>query len=265
MRFASIASGSSGNCIFIGSGDTNILVDVGISKKRIELGLNSIGFSLKDIDAILITHEHSDHIQGLGVVSRAYNIPIYGTALTLEAVRNIKSLGKVEEGLYNDIQPDVSFLIKDLVISPFSISHDAADPVAYRVTDNQKHVAVATDMGKFDDYIIDNLKDLDTILIEANHDIRMLEAGSYPYPLKRRILGERGHLSNESSGKLLNRIINDKMQHIFLGHLSKENNYDKLAFETVRLEINCSDNKYKAEDFNIHVAKREESSKLYEL
>lgn len=265
MRFASIASGSSGNCIYIGLGNTNILIDAGISKKRMESGLNGIGLSLKDIDGILITHEHSDHIQGLGVVSRAYHIPIYGTYLTLEAVKSVKSLGKIEEELYNDIEADKHFSIKELNINPFSISHDAADPVAYRVTDNEKSVAVATDMGKYDDYIVDNLKGLDSILIEANHDIRMLEAGPYPYPLKRRILGDRGHLSNETSGKLLNRIINDKMKNIFLGHLSKENNYDKLAFETVRLEINTADNEYKADDFNIQVAKRDESSKLYEV
>lgn len=265
MRFASIASGSSGNCIYIGSGDTNILIDAGISKKRIEAGLNGIGLSLTDIDGILVTHEHSDHIQGLGVVSRAHHIPIYGTRLTLEAVRSVKSLGKIESELYNDIEADMQFNIKDLKINPFSISHDAADPVAYRVEDSSKCVAVATDMGKYDDYTVGNLTGLDSILIEANHDIRMLEAGPYPYPLKRRILGDRGHLSNESSGRLLKRILNDKMKHIFLGHLSKENNYDKLAFETVRLEINTSDNVYKADDFNIQVAKRDESSRLYEV
>lgn len=265
MRFASIASGSSGNCIYVGAGNTNLLIDAGISKKRIECGLNGMDLSLKDIDGILVTHEHSDHVGGLGVVSRAFHIPIYGTAKTLEQVKTQKSLGNIEDDLYREIQPDKSFEIDELKVNPFSISHDAADPVAYSIENGEHKVAVATDMGVYSDYTIDNLLNSDALLIEANHDIKMLEAGPYPYPLKRRILSSKGHLSNEMSGRLLSSVIHDNMKYIFLGHLSRENNYDMLAYETVRLEINTSDNKYSADDFNIKVAKRDEPSQLVEV
>lgn len=265
MRFASIASGSSGNCIYLGSDNTHILIDAGISKKRIEQGLNGMGVSLKDIDAILVTHEHSDHISGLGVVSRAHAIPIYGTAQTLEYVRRQKRLGAISEDLYHNISPDISFYIHGLKINPFSISHDAANPVAYRVENGDKSVAVATDMGIYNDYVVSNLKNVDALLLEANHDVRMLEAGSYPYRLKRRILSEKGHLSNEMSGRLLSRILHDNIKHIFLGHLSKENNYDILAYETVRLEINSDDTPYNADDFKIQVARRDRPSEVVEF
>ena len=126
-------------------------------------------------------------------------------------------------------------------------------------------MGIITDLGHFDDYIIDNLQGMNTVLIESNHDIRMLEAGSYPYYLKRRILGDSGHLSNEASGRLLNSLLNDGMEHVFLGHLSHENNYAQLAYETVRMEVNLGENKYKADDFNIQVAKREEPSELIQI
>lgn len=265
MRFASIASGSSGNCIYVGSDNTHILIDAGISKKRIEGGLNTMGLSLKDISGILVTHEHSDHVGGLGVVSRAYSIPIYGTAETLDNVRNQKNLGAISEDLYHDILPDCGFYIQELKINPFSISHDAANPVAYRVEMEDKSVAVATDMGIYNDYVVNNLENVDALLLEANHDVKMLEAGSYPYQLKRRILSEKGHLSNEMSGRLLSRILHDRLKHVFLGHLSKENNYDMLAYETVRLEINSDDTPYKADDFKIQVARRDMPSELVEV
>lgn len=257
MRLAPIASGSSGNCIYIGSDNTHLLVDVGISGKRIEEGLRELEISGNDIDGILITHEHVDHIGGLGVMSRKYNIPVYATRDTIEAIKAYDKLGKVEYDIFHPIAPDADWKIKDLTIRAFSTSHDAADSVAYTVSDGIKKCAVATDMGNYTDYTIDNLKNMDAILIEANHDVRMLQVGPYPYHLKRRILSDDGHLSNELSGRLLSSIINDKMQHILLGHLSKENNMPELAYETVRLEIDMADNEYKAKDFNISVAKRD--------
>ena len=265
MRFASIASGSSGNCIYAGTDNTHILIDAGISKKRIESGLNEFGLSLKDIDAILVTHEHSDHIGGLGVVSRAYHIPIYATSKTIEFIKNYKNLGKIDEDLYNDITPDVSFDIRDIKVNPFSISHDAVDPVAYRVENADKSVAVATDMGVYDDYTISNLEGVNALLLEANHDVRMLQVGSYPYPLKQRILGDRGHLSNESSGQFLGQLLHDKFKKVVLGHLSKENNLAELAYETVRQEVEQGENPYHGNDFPIQVAKRDEVSELIRI
>ena len=262
MDFCSIASGSSGNCIYTGSEETAVLVDAGISARQIEKSLNSIDRSLKEVDGILITHEHSDHIKGIGVISRKYGVPIYGTPGTLRAVKNCSSLGKIEEGLLHEIHEDENFYIGDIMVHPFEIPHDAAQPVAYRLEHDGHAVAVATDLGVFNDYIVENLQDLDAILLEANHDVRMLMAGSYPYYLKQRILGTHGHLSNENAGLLLCRILHDKLKKIYLGHLSKENNYEELAYEAVCMEVTMGENPYKASDFCIQVAKRSEITEL---
>lgn len=257
MRLCSIASGSSGNCIYVGNDHTHLLVDTGISKKRIEEGLNTLGLTGEDIGGILITHEHSDHIQGLGVFSRKYKIPIYATKGTLLGICSSTSLGKMPEGLFREIHADEPFSVGDMDIKAFDISHDANEPCGFRLLSGGKAVAVATDMGVYDDYIIENLKDLDAILLEANHDIHMLEVGSYPYPLKQRVAGSRGHLSNEASGRLLCDILNDHMKGIVLGHLSKENNYEQLAYETVKLEVTLGDNPYQGGELPISVAKRD--------
>lgn len=262
MRLVSIASGSSGNCIYVGSDHTHILVDAGISNKRIELGLNEIGLKGSELDGIVITHEHSDHTKGLGVLARKHGVPIYGTKETLEEISGMKYLGEYPRDLLKPIQPDVDFFIGDLEVKPFCIDHDAANPVAYRIQHDRKSVAVATDMGHYDQYVIDHLQGLDALLVESNHDVRMLETGPYPYYLKRRILGEHGHLSNENAGRLLNHILHDNLKKILLGHLSKENNYEELAYETVKLEIDQSDSRYKASDFSIAVAGRDLMSEI---
>lgn len=265
MRFVSIASGSSGNCIYVGTESTHILVDAGISNKRIEQGLNEIGLKGSDLDGIVITHEHSDHVKGLGILARKHGVPIYATEETLEEIGEMKYLGEYPRELFHPVLPDVEFKVGDMEIKPFSIDHDAANPVAYRVKGGRKSVAVATDMGHFDQYIIEHLQGLDALLLESNHDVRMLETGPYPYYLKRRILSDHGHLSNDNAGRLLNYILHDDMKHIFLGHLSKENNYEELARETVKLEIDQGDHGYKARDFSISVARRDMMSEIITL
>ena len=265
MELFSIASGSSGNCICVGNETSHVMIDCGISGKRIEAGMNVYDYTTADMDALLITHEHSDHIGGLGVIARRYGLPIYATRGTLQAIRHSKSLGKIDEGLFHEIRADEDFAIGSLTVHPIEISHDAAEPVAYIVRDEKKSVGVVTDLGIYNDYIIDNIIGLDALLLEANHDIRMLEAGPYPYPLKQRILGDRGHLSNELSGHLLGRVLHDHMKHILLGHLSKENNYEELCLETVSLEVTLGDNPYKAKDFPITIAKRDRVSEKIEV
>lgn len=260
MRLCSIASGSSGNCIYVGSECAHVLVDIGISGKKMETGLNSLELTGRDIDGILITHEHSDHIKGLGVIARRYGIPIYATGGTVDAMVRSGSLGKIPEGIFHEIREDEPFIIKDLKVKPFTISHDAAQPVGYRLECGAHSVGIATDLGKYNDYIIENLQDLDALLLEANHDIRMLQVGKYPYYLKQRILGDRGHLSNENAGRLLCRLLHDNMKAVFLGHLSRENNYEELAYETVCSEVTLGDNPYKSKDFKIQVAKRDFAS-----
>lgn len=265
MELCSIASGSSGNCIYVGSHATHLLVDVGISGKRTENGLNSIGLSCKDVDAILITHEHSDHISGLGVLSRKYHIPIYATGKTIEAIKRSSSLGKIDEELFVPIKADEAFTIKDIIIDPMQTSHDAADPVAYRMKYGSKKVAIATDLGTYNDYTVECLKGMDLLFLEANHDVNMLQVGPYPYALKRRILGDKGHLSNELSGRLLGHLLHDKLQAVVLGHLSKENNMPELAYETVRVELAMGEHKFMGNEFPITVAKREEVSPMIRI
>lgn len=265
MRLCSIASGSSGNCIYVGSDTTHLLFDVGISGKRTENGLRELDLSPRDIDGIFITHEHMDHIAGLGVLSRKYGIPVYATAKTIEAICQIQSLGKLEPSLFHEVRADEKMIVKDMVINPMHISHDASDPVAYRVSHDRKRVAIVTDLGKYDDYTVESLRGMDALLMEANHDINMLQVGPYPYYLKQRILGERGHLSNEASGQLLTQLLHDKLQAVFLGHLSKENNLPELAYETVRVEVNMADTPYRAEDFRLMVAKRDEVSEIFHI
>ncbi len=261
MKLCSIASGSSGNCIFIGTENTNLLVDVGISGKRIEQGLASIEIDASNMHGILITHEHIDHINGLGVMARRYHLPIYSTAETINAIMHTKSVGRIPEELLQIIEPDCSFQIGDIRINPFSILHDASNPVAYTFEKDETKIGIATDLGTYNDYIINHLKKCSAILIEANHDIHMLQVGSYPYVLKKRILGDRGHLSNDNCGRLLCEIFHEGLKHISLGHLSKENNYPDLAYETVKYELQQY-NQEILKQCNLIVAKRESPSEL---
>lgn len=257
LELCSIASGSSGNCICVGSDECHILIDAGISGKRIEQGLNAIDLNSRELQGIFITHEHIDHIAGLGVMARRYALPMYATAGTIEAIKQTSSVGKIDPELFHVIVPRKDFAVGDLTVTPLPISHDAAEPVAYRIKNKNHSCAVVTDLGTYNEEIVEQLQGLDMLLLEANHDIHMLETGVYPYPLKRRIMGDRGHLSNERSGQMLCELLHDKFTAVMLGHLSKENNYAELAYEAVRLEITMGDNPYKAGDFPIYVAKRD--------
>lgn len=265
MKLSAISSGSQGNCILLENKNTSIMVDAGISRKKIEEGLDYYCKSPEDIDGILITHEHSDHIKGLGVFLRKYSIPVYGTEKTINYILEESNIGKVDRELFNVIEAEKRFIINDLEINPMHISHDAVDPVCYKFINGDKSCAVVTDLGEYDYKLAGNLRELDAILIESNHDINMLQTGPYPYILKQRIWGNKGHLSNESCGRLLNDIVSEKLKHIILGHLSKENNYPVLAYEAVRNEINFGKNDFSAEDFDIKVASRVEPSCLVEF
>lgn len=257
MEIASICSGSSGNCILIKSGDTNVLVDVGVAKKRVLEGLEFFNTSPNEIDAILITHEHSDHVKGLGVFLRAHPVSVYATKATIENILASSSIGEVDKELFEEIDSDDEFFVGGLKVNSISTSHDASDSVCYRFDDGDKSCAVVTDLGYYHDDIVESLKDLNAILVEANHDLKMLEVGPYPYHLKSRIWSNVGHLSNEACGQLLSEIISDKMQYIILGHLSKDNNYPELAFETVRNELMFNNIDLNDMGIEIRVAKRD--------
>ncbi|MBP3233523.1 MAG: MBL fold metallo-hydrolase [Eubacterium sp.] len=265
MRFMSIASGSSGNSYYVGTDKVSILLDAGISMKKIDSGLGELGLSLKDIDAVLITHEHIDHIKSLGSIARKYNIPIYATYGTVDGITTVKSLGTFDYNLLNPIKNTGSFVLGDMNINVHPISHDAADPVCYSFENNGHKVSVATDLGVYDEKLIDFLSESEAMVVEANHDIRMLEVGPYPYSLKKRILGEYGHLCNEAAGRLIRELLHEKVRYIALGHLSDKNNYPSLAYETVKQEL--SDNTYTDDvrDFGLTVASRSECGAIIEL
>ena len=265
MIIAPIASSSSGNCIFIEEEGTKLLVDVGLSKIKIEKGLSTYGISPEHLDGILITHDHSDHINGLGVFLRKYDVPVYATRKTIENILMNKKLGKLNRELFFTIEKENRFLLKNLWVQPITVKHDTVDSVCYRFDFKGKSCAVVTDLGTYDENLLIKLKGLDAILIEANHDKEMLKNGDYPDYLKQRILGDNGHLSNDSCGKLLTNIINPKLKHVILGHLSKDNNDPDLAIRTVQNEINCANNGCLLESLDIQTAKRMEPSCFIEF
>ncbi|NLU07235.1 MBL fold metallo-hydrolase [uncultured Clostridium sp.] len=257
MIFCSLYSGSSGNSIFLASHHTKILVDAGLSGKSIEKGLTRIGYKANEIDAILVTHEHIDHIKGVGVLSRKYNIPIYANFLTWKAM--MKSIGKIKENNIRVITKN-TININDMDITGFSISHDAVDPYGYAIDCHNKRACIATDLGFIPEETKSILKNSDVILLESNHDVEMLKFGPYPYELKRRILGKKGHLSNDDCGKAILDILNSsKFKRIVLGHLSKINNYPELAYQTVAATLSTAGVKLNV-DVNVSTAKRNEPS-----
>ena len=261
-KICPLFSGSTGNSTYIEGSTGAVLADAGASCKALAAAIQNAGGEIEKLAAVVITHEHIDHISGLGVLSRKYNIPIYATKGTINAIRKCRSIGEIDTDLFCRVSEDERLQIKDLTIHPMKISHDAAQPVGYRISYGREKVAVCTDIGVYNDYTVECLKGLDAVVIEANHDVRMLQTGPYPYPLKQRILGDRGHLSNENCGRLLCRILHDGMKHIVLGHLSKENNIPELAYEAVRMEVTMGDCPYTADDFPIMVAKRDEPSPM---
>lgn len=265
MKFCSLYSGSSGNCIFVGNGnDSNILIDAGVSGTRIERALQNIGEDVHSVKAILITHEHSDHVAGAGILSRRFNIPVFANEGTWAAMDREKLLGKFPEVNRRVIITGTGFEIGDFCISSFSVPHDAAAPVAYTVTCGEHKISVATDMGYVTEDVRKSVSGSELVLLESNHDIEMLKFGKYPMHLKRRILGEKGHLSNESAASLVTELATQGTKYFVLGHLSKENNFPQLAFETSRAEL-LSNGFNMENNFYLSVAQRDSVSEVIEL
>ncbi|AKA71316.1 MBL fold metallo-hydrolase [Clostridium scatologenes] len=261
MIFCPLYSGSSGNSIFISSNNTKVLVDAGLPGKSIEKALEHIGENPADIDGIFVTHEHIDHTKGVGVLSRKYDIPIYTNAPTWDSMS--KTIGKIKEKNIKILQSNC-ISIKDMDITSYKISHDAAAPSGYSLSCKNKKACIATDLGFFSTEIRKTLEDADVALLESNHDVEMLKFGPYPYNLKKRILSNIGHLSNDDCGKAIVNIVNSKFKKIILGHLSKTNNYPELAYQTVlnilneaKIDLN--------KDLNISVAKRDMPSNYIEF
>lgn len=246
-----LASGSKGNAIFVSDGITSILFDAGLSGKEMERRLTSRKLSPAGINAIIVSHEHSDHIQGVGVLARRYKIPVYINHQTYQAAKNF--LGAIPDSIHFICGND--FSIGDLLIHPFSISHDANDPAGFTVKKNGAKLGIATDVGIVTSMVREHLKGCDIIILEANHDIQMLAQGPYPWPLKQRVKSRAGHLSNDDAKALLADVKHEKLKHVILAHLSETNNTHEKAFSTVVEALNGC-------EVNLIVAHQDSSSKI---
>lgn len=264
FRLCPIASGSSGNCTYIEAGEKRFLVDVGISGKKVTAGLQEIEVEPSSIDGILVTHEHSDHIKGIGIFSRKYHVPIYATAKAWDKLMGEQMIGQIKEENKRVIEKEVYLTEGELKIMPYAIHHDAVDPVGYIFEYQGKKITLTTDCGMIDDCILEKIKDSDGILLEFNHDVSMLEAGSYPFYLKKRILSEVGHLNNEAAAKALVEIYHPGLKWAVLGHLSKDNNVPDLAYLTAQTALEEKHIKV-GEDVEIFVAKRDEVSRFFSV
>lgn len=224
-----LASGSKGNAILISCPDGHILVDAGLSGIQVEKRLEQVGVSCTDISAMIITHEHEDHVKGAGVLSRRFDIPVYINPKTHAAA---SGLGKISHLVY--FECGTAFDIGNIRVDPFSISHDACDPVGMTLAYRNKKIGIATDMGVITHLVRQHLKECAVLYLESNHDPDMLMNGSYPWVLKQRIKGRTGHLSNMDTRDFVRDLTCENLKHVILAHLSEENNTPQKAYETVR-------------------------------
>lgn len=237
LNFCSLYSGSTGNCLFINTNNTNILIDAGVSLKKIETALEYLEIKPQNISGILITHEHSDHIKSIGNISKKYNIPIYANLETWNAISEEQKLKVNSENIHHFFI-DEKFTVGDIEILPFSIPHDAVNPCGFSLFHEHAKISVATDLGHITPKILKNLEQSSFVMLESNYEPEVLKFSNYPYVLKKRIDGPNGHLSNILAGQTISKLIPYGLKSVMLGHLSKENNFPELAYRTVLEQLN---------------------------
>jgi len=261
FNFCSLYSGSSGNSLFVESENAKILIDAGESAKKITEALSHINVDIKDINAILVTHEHSDHVKGLSTLASNYHIPVFANKETWNAMpKHSEKIPKEQQFLY---KPNKELKIEDLSILPFSIPHDAANPCGFNIVCGNKKISIATDLGHISKEILSYLEESKFLLLESNYDPNILKCSRYPYLLKKRIDGPTGHLSNELAGKTISYLAEHGLETAMLGHLSKENNFPELAYKTVvdtLIESHQDESKV-----SLSVANRDNCSKIIHL
>lgn len=264
LYFCSLASGSSGNCQYIATETTGILLDAGLSGKYIAAGLEHINANIENIQALFITHEHSDHVKSAGILMRKFGLTLYITEDTFQDIK--AKLGKYDPDKVVIIEKEKDVLVGDITVHPFPISHDAVDAVAYSFKKAALKISIVTDLGYVPLDLLMKIVDSNLLMIESNHDVDMLNAGRYPYPLKRRILSNTGHISNVSAGETIVRALNynSPLGHVILGHLSQDNNTPELAYETVK-SILEENGLMIGEDVSLDLAYRNRVGKLYRL
>ena len=261
FNFCSLYSGSSGNCILVETSNTKILIDAGESAKKITSALSLINIEPDQIDAILVTHEHSDHVKGLGTFSKKFDIPVYANSKTWYAMPEQSS--KIAEKNIQKFTIEENFEIGDLKIHPFKIPHDAANPCGFNLIYENNKISIATDIGHMTSNIVHKLEDSLFILLEANYDPEILKCSPYPYLLKKRIAGPNGHLPNNEAGKTISYLMNCGLKEVMLGHLSKENNFPELAYKTVVEQL--IENNKDSSKIKINVANRYGPSSLINI
>ncbi len=262
LKFCSLSSGSSGNCQYIETDRSKILIDAGFSGKQIEKLLGSIGVEPSELTGIFVTHEHSDHVHGAGVMSRRYDLPIYANGKTWEGMES--KLGKIKEGNIKIFTSEEYLEYRDLDILPIKIFHDANEPVGYIINYKGKKLSLITDTGILTNTIVDRIKGSNLYLMESNHDVEMLKTGGYPWPLKQRVLSNHGHLSNDYAAEVLGQVLSGIEEIILLGHLSRENNTRELAYETVASKLSNFGLDI-INDLDLDVTFRDKASKIYEI
>lgn len=262
FNFCSLYSGSSGNSLFVETNNTKILIDAGVSSKKIETALADINVDPTSLDGILVTHEHTDHVQGLGTFSKKFNLPVFVNQETLDAMPKQKD--KISNNNIKTFKVTDKFSIGDLDIKPFSIPHDAANPCGFNIWKNDKKISIATDIGHMTNDILKQLEESLFIMLEANYDPEVLRCSSYPFILKSRIAGPTGHLSNELAGKTISHLLPSGLKTAMLGHLSKESNFPELAYQTVMDEL-ISNSSSEKDSFKLSVASRDIHSKLINI
>lgn len=256
MELRTLASGSSGNCILLSHQGVHLLLDAGISCKRIMADLRELGIDPRTVVGILITHEHSDHIAGLATLTKRLGVPVYASPGTARALR--RRMGW-PAGLLRDVAPGESFGLGGFSVGSFPTSHDAEEPMGFFFTAGSRRAAVVTDLGYVSDEVLHGVLGAQLVVCEANHDVDLLRQGPYPYPLKRRILGEQGHLSNEAGAMLALRCVEAGAHTVVLAHLSQENNTPALALGAARQALAGH------ADITVAVAPRQELSPLFEV
>lgn len=258
FNFCSLYSGSSGNSLFIETQNTKLLIDAGVSSKKIETALNDINIDPSTIDGILVTHEHIDHVQGLGTLSKKFDLPVFVNQETLDAMPKQKD--KISEKNIKTFKVSDKFEIGDLEVKPFSIPHDAANPCGFNIWKDNKKISIATDIGHMTNPILKSLEESLFIMLEANYDPEVLRCSPYPFTLKSRIAGPTGHLPNQMAGKTISHLLKSGLRNAMLGHLSKQSNFPELAYKTVVDEL--ISNNYKEDSLSLSVASRDTHSKI---
>lgn len=259
MKMIPLCSGSSGNSTYIETGDARILIDAGFSCKRICELLESVGVHAADLNALFITHEHSDHIKGIEILSKKYGIPVFANASCWNRLSAL--CPRIPPAQIRVFESDMEFFLGKTRILPFTTPHDSAHSVGYAVTSGGQKAVVCTDIGHVDKRLLSLLSGADILLLESNHDVDMLMAGPYPYDLKKRILSGIGHLSNEDCGRALVKLYPTGVRNVILGHLSAENNYPPLAVETVKGVLEMAG----ITDMHIALANRDYPTGIFEI